>query len=147
MHANVDKANPEALGLLHAVNADDSNKAVLPLDPDNRPKPLAAGEVAFYHPATGSIIHFRASGDIDINTVNKASGSININAVKVNVVASDSVNITAPQTNVIGNLDVSGNTTLGVNVSSSGTDISNSHAHEGSPTAPSGAQSDTGAPT
>jgi len=143
MHANVDA---DALALLFAVNGDDSNKAILPLDPDNRPKPLAAGEVAFYHPATGSIIHFRASGDMDIDVIKKAQGSINITAVKVNIVASDFVNITTPKTNIIGDLDVSGDTTLGAIVTSNGKDISNSHTHIGSPTAPTGGVSSTGAP-
>lgn len=136
MHANVDS---ESLGLLHAVNGDDSNKAVLPLDPDNRPKPLAPGEVAFYHPSTGSIIHFRTGGDIDIDVVKNAQGSININAVDINLTVSGAVNVT-------GDLNVSGDTALGANVTSNGKDISDTHAHGGSPTAPTGAVSNTGAP-
>lgn len=46
---------------------------------------------------------------------------------------------------VQGNLEVTGETTLSDTVTSNSKDISDTHKHEGSPTAPTGAKSDTGA--
>lgn len=143
MHANV---GADALALLFAVQGASGNKAAIAGSPQKRPKNLAAGEVVFYHPNTGSLIHFRTNGDLDIDTVKESPGNVNINVVQANITASDSVNITAPDTNITGDLDVSGDTTLGANVSSNGKDISDTHTHGGSPTAPDGAVSDTGAP-
>lgn len=128
MDANVDA---DALALLMTVQGANGSKAAIAGSPQDRPKNLAAGEVVFYHPGTGSLIHFRANGDLDINTIKDAQGNLNITTTSVNIT---------------GDLNVSGDTTLGANVSSNGQDISDTHTHGGSPTAPDGDVSDTGAP-
>ena len=51
------------------------------------------GEVVFFHPATKSKTHYKASGDIDIDTT-VADANINLNAKEVNVTV-ENVNITA----------------------------------------------------
>lgn len=68
-------ANPGAntLSLILAVNGDFENRVSLPGSPKERldplmPTPLAEGEVIMYHPATKSYIHFKADGDIEINS-------------------------------------------------------------------------------
>ena len=90
----------------------------LPGSPQTRPE-LEPGEVAVYHPPTGSLIRFKANGDIDI---------------------------TAPLVTITGNLTVTGDTALAATVTSNGKDISDTHTHVGSPSAPDGAQSNTGVP-
>lgn len=47
---------------------------------------------------------------------------------------------------IVGNLEVIGDSTLSDTVTSSGTDISNTHTHTGSPSSPVGPVSNTGAP-
>jgi len=57
------------------------------------------------------------------------------------------ITLETPDVTITGNLEVQGDTALSSNVTSSGTDISNSHTHTGSPSAPMGGISDTGVPT
>lgn len=76
------------------------------------------GEVVFYHPQTKSKTHYRANGDIDIDTespdVDPAlHGNVNINAKNVNITTSEKVDI-----NATGDVDV--NTSGAANVSSTG---------------------------
>lgn len=100
----------------------------------SRPTDAARGEVALFHPVTNSRMIFKNDGNIDV----KAPGSV------VNVEA-ETVNMTG-DLNVAGDLTVTGSTTLGSTVTSNGKDISDTHTHSGSPTAPSGPVSDTGTP-
>ena len=52
------------------------------------------GEVTIWHPGTGANIHFKNSGDLDIDTVGDAPGNINITTVNANITASEDVNVT-----------------------------------------------------
>lgn len=54
--------------------------------------------------------------------------------------------LTAVNTKVIGNFEVTGDTVLAANVTSNGKDISDTHTHSGSLTAPLGGVSNTGTP-
>jgi phage baseplate assembly protein gpV len=78
---------------------------------------------------------------------------VNINCKQANITASESVTVDTPTTVFTGNvqidqnLTVDGSSTLSSTVTSNGKDISDTHTHGGSPTAPSGAVSNTGAPT
>ncbi len=56
------------------------------------------GEVVFYHPGTKSKTHYKASGDIDIDS-KAGGGNINITAKDVNITA-DNVNVDATTTNL-----------------------------------------------
>jgi hypothetical protein len=50
------------------------------------------GEVVVYHPLTGSKVHFKANGDIDVDA---GTANINITAAEVNVTTTGDVNVTA----------------------------------------------------
>lgn len=114
-HANIPA---EELALIFALQGNPEARVSLPGSPTKRIK-VATGEVVVFHPSSGSKIHFKADGTIEI---------------------------TAPLTKVIGNFEVTGDSALGATVTSDGTDISNTHTHAGSSTAPTGAISDTGVP-
>lgn len=107
------------LALMMAIQGNPDNRAAVAWDAKNRPN-LEEGEVAVYSPVSDSYIIMRTNGDIDIK-----AGTVTID----------------------GNLTVTGATTLSDTVTSNGKDISDTHIHSGSPTAPLGAVSDTGTPT
>ena len=147
LHGNVP---PDALALMFAVQGNPDNRAAIAWTPKDRPK-LADGEVAFYHPPTDAFIIWRASGDLDIETGNKGGANVNINCKQAKVTASESMTFDTPEATFKGSvtidlaLTVTGSTTLSSTVTSGGKDISDTHTHVGSPTAPTGVQSNTGA--
>ena len=67
-----------------------------------RPDDTAQGEPVFFHPATGTRIIPRNNGDLDITCDDGAAGNLNIQAVNVNLIASEDVSAT-----IGGNLIVS----------------------------------------
>ena len=79
------------------------------------------GEVVFFHPQTKAKIHFKASGDIDIDTT-EASGDVNINTGNVNIE---------------GDLNVSGAIVAVGEVTGNGIDLS-THTHPYTWTDPAG---------
>ena len=85
---------------------------------EQRPDDTKQGEVVIFHPEKGSRIIMRNDGTIEIH------GDVVMK----------------------GNLTVAGDTALGATVTSNGKDISDTHTHTGSLTAPVGLQSPTGAP-
>lgn len=103
-HANIP---PGALALMLAVEGDPDNRAALAYTPQNRPQ-LAEGEIAYYHPGTGTTIKLTGP-DLEITTGNETAGNVTINCASATVTASDSVTIDAPETGVTGNLTVDGN--------------------------------------
>lgn len=127
MHGNVP---PDALALMFAVQGNADNRAAIAWTPKKRPK-LKEGEVAFYHPPTDAFIIWRQSGNLDIETGGGGTADVNIKVANLKIT---------------GNLTVDGDTTLGAVVTSGGKDISGTHAHIGSPTAPVGPVSPTGVP-
>ena len=100
--------------------------AVIPVTVD-RIDGIEQGEPVYYHPVKRSYITFRNDGSIEIDT-----------DAAVNIRAAGNVNITAPLTTINGDLTVTGDTALAANVTSAGTDISNSHVHP---------ENDSGGPT
>jgi len=148
IHANLPV---DSLALMFAVNGEPDNRAILGFDPKQRPE-LAEGEVAFYHPPTGSFIKWTEAGDLDIQVGEGSGGNVTINCATATITASGSVTLDTPTTTltgavqVDGNLTVTGATALGATVTSSGVDISNTHTHAGSATAPDGPESPTGVP-
>lgn len=125
-------APADTLGLLFAQMGNPEALIRMPGFDRNRPT-MVAGEVAVYHPGTGSVILFKADGSVSVTSV-----------VGVNVSA-PAVSITGNAT-ITGNLTVTGITTLGTAVTSNGKNIGDTHTHVGSPTAPTGVQSNTGVP-
>lgn len=124
VHANIP---PDLLAVVLAIDGNAGNKGFIPMSLQGRPKDLAVGEIAIYHPQTAAIIHFKNTGAIEVTT-------------------HGDFNITADNLNLTGNLNVSGDTALGASVTSDGVNIGSTHTHEGSPTAPDGPQSPTGGP-
>ena len=166
MYSHVSSTN--VLTMMFAMEGNADNRAAIPLIPQKRPVDLEQNEVAIYHPFTNSFIKFRNNGNIEIDTapinaeteeqtlgnitvncVNAtvtAIENVNVNCVEAIVTASTSVTLDTPETTITGNLTVQGATALTSTVTSGGTDISNSHLHGGSPSAPTGGVSNTGAP-
>ena len=145
-HANtkVDKTTCVWFG----INGDASNKLGFAWDAQVRPD-LKEGEVAFYQPETNTIIWFDVDGNINIHT----DVDINATCENINVTATTKATVTAPESEFVGNVTVSGNltvtgnTALSSTVTSNGTNISDTHTHTGSATAPTGGVSNTGTPT
>ncbi len=115
-HANIPA---ETLAIAFLLEANPESKILLAGSPLSRPPGLLVGEVSLYHPDTGSKVLMKNDG---------------------------SVEVTAAKLRVVGDLEVTGATALGAVVTSSGQDISGTHTHAGSPTAPSGPVSTTGTP-
>lgn len=127
-HAN---APPESWALMLSIEGHSESRALLVSEPKVRPK-LKPGEVALYSPLIpGLIITLQADKQLSIKS-----------PVKVFVDAPEAEFIS--NVKITGNLEVVGSTKLSSTVTSGGKDISDSHSHTGSPTAPSGAISDTG---
>ena len=123
IHANIPEdqgGGVGSLGLMLALHGNAEERVVLPGSPQRRPT-LEPGELAVYHPPTGSIIHFKANGDIDITAPN--------------------MNLTSDVT-ITGDLTVTGDTALAATVTANGKDISDTHIHSGVTTG----GSNTGAP-
>ena len=100
----------------------------------SRPEDSTRGEPTFFHPVTNTRLILRDNGDLDIFSAS------------VNITATTAANITAPDTTINGNLTVTGETALGEVVTSNGVNISDTHTHAGSSTAPDGPVSNTGGP-
>lgn len=67
-------------------------------------------EVTLWHPGTGTNIHFKNSGNLDIDTT-ESNGDVNINTVNANLTASENVNATCKNADIIAseNVDVTCN--------------------------------------
>lgn len=91
VHGNVP---PDALALMFAVQGNPDNRAAIAWTPKDRPL-LKAGEVAYYHPPTGTIIKFDEDGNISIATGNDATGDITVDAKDLTINASGDVSVTA----------------------------------------------------
>lgn len=103
MHANVPV---DELCLMVSMQGNPEARVSIPGSPQKRVKPLAASEVVFFHPDTGSKLHFKSNGDIDI----ESTGAVNIR-VAGNMLADVEGNLTAEvkgdlTAGVEGNLDV-----------------------------------------
>jgi len=147
-----------------SINGQQENRAVIGFKPDIRQKNLKEGEVIFGNFVRKSTTFYDDDGNIIVNCENDEKVTIK-GASIVNITGNASLTIggaatidvtgnttlTTPLATVDGDLTVTGNLTvetdtiLGANVTSNGKDISDTHTHVGSPTAPSGAQSNTGA--
>lgn len=122
LYANV--SSTDALALLFSIEGNEGSRAAMAYTPQLRPEDLEQDEVAIYHPFTKSFIKFRNNGDIDIDTdVEDASGSININAVNVNVTASGDVGLDATNINVTTSADINMTVTGDVILDATNVDI------------------------
>ena len=155
-----------------SVQGQEDNRVGMGYTPKLRPKELPEGELVLYHPLTQTKLHFKNNGDLDID-VTGDNGDLNVTIKKdlnitvngnasINVIGNAAVDIDGTATvdcpttdwngdinltgklKITGDLEVSGSSTLSSTVTSSGKDISNTHTHVGSPTAPSGSVTPTG---
>ncbi len=128
-HAN---ANNDSIVLTFGVNGQAENRAGIPWDLKNRPV-LKQGEIALYQPAANitTIIKFDESGNILMDT----NADLIANCKNATITATTKITGTAPDiewvgnTKITGDFEVTGDTTLGSNVTSNGKDISDTHGH------------------
>ena len=73
-----------------------------------RPPNVEQNEVSIWHQSTGTVIHFKNNGDLNIDTAVTIKGDVNINTVNANLTASEDVNVTCK------NLDVTASENVGV---------------------------------
>lgn len=153
-HANIPE---DFMAVLLQLSTQEQNRVVLPLSLVERPHPIESGEVVYYHPITGSKIHFKNNGDIDITT----EANVNVNCDNANVTCLTKATVTAPNidltgdVNITGTLDVSGISTFASNVvagadvavtgalSQGGTDVGKDHGHSQDPDSAGNTQVDT----
>ncbi len=95
MHANVPV---DELVLMVSMQGNPEARVSIPGSPKKRVRPLASSEVVFFHPNTGSKLHFKANGDIEI----EATRDLNVK-VAGNMLADVEGNMTA---DVEGNIDL-----------------------------------------
>ncbi len=119
-----------------AVNGQQENRMVMVYRPDLRPKDKKPGEVEFGNFVHGSTIFFDDDKNIVVNCENdqivtiKGAAVVNITG-DADITVGGEVNLTTPKLKVIGDLEVTGDTTLGATVTSNGKDISDTHTHSG----------------
>ncbi len=132
------------LTLLLSILMNSDNQVGLVGSPGEDPT-LAETEVALFHPPTGSKVHFLANGDISMvagtaSILLTAAGGITITPGTSPVTVAGDLVVTGDLT------ATAGSTALGSVVTSGAKDISDTHTHGGSATAPTGAISPTGVP-
>ncbi len=141
VHGNIPE---DTLVLLGVVGGADGDKVILGVMPPDR-QTLPEGEVTYYHPATGTRIHLRNSGAIEIDTsgasgqitITTGGGAVNLDTgggaltatVGAAAVTATSVAVTSPTVSVVAAtsvavttpaMTVSGNLAIGGTLSSVG---------------------------
>ena len=134
------------------------NGAAIPVTV-TRPADTEQGEPVIFHPATNTRIIFRNNGDIDVYSkkINVMATDVNATCDNVNMNVASQIIATVPLMTLNGNLaiigsitatgdmNMTGNIVTTGTVTNNGKNIGSTHRHTGSPTAPSGAISNTGA--
>lgn len=137
----VSKPPANSMCLLFAQNGQESNGIAIVDDPKRRTlKDLKDGEAALYNQLTGDYVYMKEGGEVEIKTP-KVSIIVGTTTVTIE---EGQVTIDAADTTMNGNLQVNGTITGTVIETDAGINLDD-HTHVGSPTAPSGAISDTGA--
>ena len=83
---------------------DEDGRIILGLTVERKDN-VEQNEVTLWHPGTGTNIHFKNSGNLDIDTA-VGNGDININTVNANLTASEDVNVTCKNADIIASDDV-----------------------------------------
>ena len=112
-------ANPkaeESVCFWSAVGDDPANKIGFAWNPSVRPD-MAEGEVSVYHPETGSVIKFLASGNIELTT----ETDVTLTAANINATATGSAIVTAPTITLDGSVTTVAFGTNGTSAQSSAT--------------------------
>lgn len=116
LHAN---APADSLVLLFSVQDNPDNRAALPMDVKNWPD-LAEGEVALYHPTTGGLVVWQASGNLEITTAADvavscanltatATGNLSATVTGAATVTADSLSATATTTATVAAATIAAN--------------------------------------
>ena len=101
---------------------------------------LAETETVFFHPATGSKIHFKADGSIEITNavatiLLPVAGGVTITPGSLPVTVDGDLTVSgdiiAAGALTAGSATVTGTTALGATVTSGGVNISGTHVHSG----------------
>lgn len=79
-HAN---CPPEELALILSAHGNGEARIMVPGSPTKRPRPIAASEVVVYHPPSGSKIHFKANGDVELDVKGDLSATVSGDATVV----------------------------------------------------------------
>ncbi len=149
-------ASPEldTMCVIAAMQGNPDVRVAFPGNQINRPK-VDRGEVTLFHPDSGSKVHLQQDGTILIESFSGSSirmrkaGGISLtndSGDEINMRNGGGIKITG-NVEIIGSLDVEGDmaNTTG-SLTNNFVDVGSTHTHTGSPTAPSGSQSNTGAP-
>lgn len=97
-HAN---APVGTLGMIFSMQGRSEGRVAMAVSPAERIKPLAATEFVWAHPPTGTKIHWRADGSLDIETanadvnINTGTGDFNVDAADINLTSSGTITMTA----------------------------------------------------
>jgi phage gp45-like len=118
IHSNIPA---DTLAVIASINAQSENRVIMGVAPPNRPT-LEPGEVALYHPDSGSMVRMKSDGSISVIGDLTVTGDITASG---DVTATD---ITASGDVLAGSIDLV------------------THTHIGSPTAATGPVSNTGVP-
>lgn len=119
VHGNVPS---DSLGLNITTNCNPENKAVIAWTPKIRPK-LEDGEVAFYHPPSGSTIIWKKGGFLEITT--EADVTVNCNNLTANTSGNTTINTTT--------FTINGNFVCNGTMTNNGQDVGNTHGHAQGP--------------
>lgn len=127
-------APSDVLSICYAISGKSDERAHTPISGPDRKKNLAPGENAMWHPS-GSFIHFKNNGDIEINAANSilmtSAADMTVDTGTENLILRTDTFATIGGTVLIGALQVTGASTLSADVSSGGVDISDGHVHSG----------------
>lgn len=134
---------PEGCLCLHIqLSEDEGDVIILPDRSKDRVKDLKRGEVAFFNPLTKTRTIYRQNGNMEIVTEGD-KGDFNLTVKGVANMVIPTTNWTG-DINLTGDINQTGGQIVSGDVTASGISLVN-HTHAGSPTAPSGPVSNTGA--
>lgn len=116
-------AQPDSLALKFSAQCNSENRALLAWAAKIRPT-LAAGEVAFYHPDSGSYCIWRTGGKLEI----VATGDLT-----ATVAGSMTANVTGNTTITTPTLTLNGNLVVNGTMTNNGKDVGDTHQHSQGP--------------
>lgn len=120
------KAPAGTLSPVFFIDGETGKKIHLPISVLDRPD-LEDGEVAVFHPGTGTSIIFKDSSDLDIDA---GSGNVNLTCATADVTATTAINTTAPLWTHNGNFTLNGNYSSVGTMTNNAINVSGSHFHE-----------------
>lgn len=102
IHANV---REDELAIILSMQGNPEARVALAGSPTSRPHPIEVGEFVVYHPPSGSKIHFKANGDVEVDSKNDVRVTA---AGDVDTTAGGDSSVTSGVHTVAGDLDHDG---------------------------------------